>query len=120
MMYGYDVKTLDDPVIEVGEKSLQLGVKLLMPGGSLLNFIPILCHVPPWVPGATSQKIAAEVKRLTLEMKRIPMDYVKKALVSVVSTCLFFWKIKSLKGHFRRWVVQHRHPSLLLSLRERL
>lgn len=119
MMYGYDVKTLDDPVIEVGEKSLQLGVKLLMPGGSLLNFIPILCHVPPWFPGATSQKIAAEVKRLTLEMKRIPMDYVKKALVSVVST-LFSWKIKSLKDHFRRWMVQHRHPSLLISLRERL
>ncbi|PPQ90225.1 LOW QUALITY PROTEIN: hypothetical protein CVT25_012934 [Psilocybe cyanescens] len=80
MMYGYDIKSIDDRVIEVAEAGNVIGSRLMAPGGSLINIFPLLRHIPPWVPGATSHKEAQEVKSLTEEMMRIPTEFVKKSL----------------------------------------
>lgn len=81
-MYGYDIESIHDPVIEAAEKSVSLGAPLLAPGGSIINVFPILGKIPPWFPGASSHKVAVEVKRLTDLVKRIPLDFVKKQMVS--------------------------------------
>lgn len=81
MMYGYNVESIHDPFIEAAEKCVKLGAPLLTPGGSLINLFPILAKIPPWVPGASSQKTAVEVKRLTALMQNIPLDRVTKEFV---------------------------------------
>ncbi|KAH9475493.1 Cytochrome P450 monooxygenase COX2 [Psilocybe cubensis] len=86
MMYGYDIKSIHDRVIEVAEAGNVIGSRLMAPGGSLINIFPILRHIPPWVPGATSHKEAKEVKDLTAEMMRIPTEFVKKSLAEGTAT----------------------------------
>jgi len=81
-MYGYDITSLDDPVIVVADKSIKLGTELLVPGSTFINIFPILGRVPTWFPGAKAVRIAAEVKKLTAEMKRIPMEFAKTMMVS--------------------------------------
>ncbi|KAH9478395.1 Cytochrome P450 monooxygenase 98 [Psilocybe cubensis] len=80
MMYGYDIKSVDDRVIEVAEEGNVIGGRLVVPGGSLINIFPFLKHIPAWFPGASSHKAAVECKKLTEEMMRIPTDFVKKSL----------------------------------------
>lgn len=82
-MYGYEVESLKDPCILAADESILLGGSLLLPGGNFLDIIPALRHVPAWVPGAVSIKIAEKVKKLTAEVQRIPMEYAKERVVSV-------------------------------------
>jgi hypothetical protein len=82
MMYGYAPESLDDPIIHIIDEGTTLGASLLAPGGTLINVLPILRHIPSWVPGATAKKMAEKVRRLTVEMKRIPMAQVTAAMVS--------------------------------------
>ncbi|KAF9045269.1 cytochrome P450 [Panaeolus papilionaceus] len=69
-MYGYEVKSLDDPVIVAADMNIELGAKVISPGGSFANVIPILKYVP-WT---WTQRMAKEIRWLTSEMKRIPLD----------------------------------------------
>ncbi|PPQ81933.1 hypothetical protein CVT25_013781 [Psilocybe cyanescens] len=80
MMYGYEVKSIDDPVIAVAEEGNILAARLIVPGGSLINIFPFLRHIPPWVPGLPSRRKAMTVRQLNDEMMRIPTDFVKKSL----------------------------------------
>jgi len=80
-MYGYDVESIDDPCIINADKSGTLGTQLFLPGATLINIFPILAFVPAWFPGASSHKLIAEVKRLTDEVLRSPMDWVKMRVV---------------------------------------
>jgi hypothetical protein len=50
LMYGYDIESIHDPVIEAAEKSVSLAAPLLAPGGSIINVFPILGKIPPWFP----------------------------------------------------------------------
>jgi hypothetical protein len=89
-MYGYDVESIDDPCVVAADKSVTLGAKLFAPGGTLINIFPILAFVPAWFPGASSHKLAAEVKRLTDEVIRIPMDWAKMRMVCQFQIFLLF------------------------------
>ena len=80
-MYGYDVESIDDPCVTGADKSITLGAPLLLPGGSFVNIFPVLASVPSWFPGASSLKVAAEVKRLTDNIIRIPMDSAEMRMV---------------------------------------
>ena len=85
-MYGYAPESLDDPVIHIAEEGAILGASLIEPGGTFINILPILRHIPSWVPGATAKKIAKKVRWLAEEMKRIPMERVSAAMVRELST----------------------------------
>ena len=80
-MYGYDMKSLDDHCVTIADKSATMGVKLFVPGATLINIFPILAFIPAWFPGASSHKVAAEVKRLVDELIRFPMDWAKMRVV---------------------------------------
>lgn len=85
IMYGYEVKSVEDPLVQIADESIVLGTQLLVPGNSLINVIPALAYVPPWFPGAVSRRQAAKVRYLTDEVKRIPMEFVKQTFVRVLS-----------------------------------
>ena len=81
MMYGFAPTSLEDPIIHIADEGAQLGASLLEPGGTFINIIPILRHVPAWFPGATAKKMAVRARSLAEDMKRIPMERVKDAMV---------------------------------------
>jgi hypothetical protein len=41
-MYGYDVKSIDDPFVTGADKSVTLGLDFLVPNASLINTFPVL------------------------------------------------------------------------------
>ncbi|KAH9478386.1 Cytochrome P450 monooxygenase COX2 [Psilocybe cubensis] len=79
MMYGYDIADLNDPCVTLADEALSLGTRLVVPGANLIDIFPPLRHVPAWFPGASSQKKAAIIRRMTDEVVRLPLDYVKKS-----------------------------------------
>lgn len=124
-MYGYDVESIDDPFVTGADKSVTLGLEFLVPNASLINTFPMLAFIPAWFPGASSQKLFAEVKRLTDEVFRVPMDWAKMSMVRRLEFCSFSksltvsddprvkgspfrpFLLNSLKGKIR-WVHQHK------------
>ena len=88
-MYGYDVESVDDPWVTNSEKSIMLGIELLVPGGSLVNIFPT-APVLAWLPGASSYKLAAKVKRLTEEVRRVPMEWAKMRMVCLLKILFLF------------------------------
>jgi len=97
--YGYDVQSVHDPCIVAAKRDISICAELLLPATSLVNIFHALKYIPTWFPGAVTQRKAAEVKTLTEEMKRIPMEYVKAALVAELpmfpfDTDFFFWNRK--------------------------
>ncbi|KDR69754.1 hypothetical protein GALMADRAFT_77060 [Galerina marginata CBS 339.88] len=100
-MFGYDVKSIDDPCIFAADQSILLGARLLLPGSSYMSFFPGLAKVPAWCPGASACKAAAEVRRLTDEMQRLPMEFVAKRLEEGTATPSLvsdFLEKKSISG----------------------
>ncbi|KAF8880799.1 hypothetical protein CPB84DRAFT_1751322 [Gymnopilus junonius] len=55
-MYGYKVNSFEDPCIIAADESITAGSKLVLPGGTWLNTIPVLTKIngPLWFPGATT------------------------------------------------------------------
>ncbi|PPQ86493.1 hypothetical protein CVT25_008275 [Psilocybe cyanescens] len=90
MMYGLEIKSIEDPYIAIANEAVKLGTSLLVPGGSLINTFPFLQHVPTWFPGATSRKQAEIVRCLTEEVMRIPVDQVKTAFEEGRAVSSFF------------------------------
>ncbi|PPQ72828.1 hypothetical protein CVT26_003337 [Gymnopilus dilepis] len=95
-MYGYDVKSFEDPCIIAVEENTLTGASLLMPGATLANFIPPLAklRIPTWLPGASTWKTAKRLRELSQVARNIPYDFVKKSMAegtaidSFVSTFL--------------------------------
>ncbi|CAA7263091.1 unnamed protein product [Cyclocybe aegerita] len=80
IMFGYDIASLEDPVVRASTAGLEIGGPLLLPFGSLINIFPLLRHIPPWFPGAVSQRKAAKTRQLAREMKRIPLQDLKERM----------------------------------------
>uniref|UniRef100_A0A8H8CKD5 Cytochrome P450 n=1 Tax=Psilocybe cubensis TaxID=181762 RepID=A0A8H8CKD5_PSICU len=77
-MYGYEVKSIDDPCVTLADEALRLTSQLITPGGSIINVIPALRHVPAWFPFAYSKRTAEKAKAMTEEILRIPLEHVKR------------------------------------------
>ncbi|PPQ87341.1 hypothetical protein CVT25_002091 [Psilocybe cyanescens] len=100
MMYGLEVKSIQDPCVAIADEAIKLGTDLLVPGSSLINTFPFLQHVPTWFPGATSRKQADIVRCLTEEMIRIPVDKMKTAFEEGRAVPSFFTDFFEKKQNF--------------------
>jgi hypothetical protein len=49
----------------------------------LVDFIPLLRHLPTWFPGASFQREARTWKKSVLAMAESPLQYAKKAIVKL-------------------------------------
>ena len=82
IMYGYQVKYVDDPVIVAADRSLFLAGGLLTPDKSIINLFPFLAHIPPWLSGPmTSLKVAAEARGLLKYMQDSMLNFAKTSVV---------------------------------------
>ena len=80
--YGLDVGgDLNDKYLsafETGVKSIQL----FLSGTSILEFLPILSHIPHWAPGTGYLRKLVDIRRATLRLRDLPWSDARDAVVS--------------------------------------
>ena len=83
-MYGYQVKSIDDPLIAAADRAFLLANGLLTPSASIINILPFLGRIPPWLSGPMkSRKVAAEARQLLEYMQESMLDFVKASIVCI-------------------------------------
>ncbi|TCD67636.1 hypothetical protein EIP91_012201 [Steccherinum ochraceum] len=103
--YGFDVKEENDEWVNLVEEAVH-GYSL---GGTFGQFVvdilPILKHVPAWIPGANFQKVAAHYRKLAIAMRVEPFEAVKAAVNSGTArpsaAASMIEHLRSLTGPFR-------------------
>ncbi|KAL0578166.1 hypothetical protein V5O48_003832 [Marasmius crinis-equi] len=81
--YGIDIvndPSRTDPYVTIGERCLQAMAKAGNSTQFLVDQIPIMKHIPEWVPGAKFQKYAREWRKDVVALPNVPFAYVKKAM----------------------------------------
>ncbi|KAL0949266.1 hypothetical protein HGRIS_009344 [Hohenbuehelia grisea] len=92
--YGLQIQPKNDPYIRAAEEGVQPLLVAGVPGTFLVDALPILKHVPAWMPGAGFQIKAREWHKLADRMRLMPWDAAKKEIAegindsSFVSYCL--------------------------------
>ncbi|KAF8971478.1 cytochrome P450 [Flammula alnicola] len=79
--YGYEVKAENDFYINLVHTAVQpLLLVVHATGNFLVEFLPILKHVPAWVPGAGFKRKAGIWSKGAWDLRNIPFDAVKKSM----------------------------------------
>lgn len=79
--YGLKVKPKDDPFIAAAEKGVSALLEAGFPGKYLVDSIPILRHIPSWMPGAEFKRKAREWRENTNIMVEMPFAAFLDSLV---------------------------------------
>ncbi|KZT69377.1 cytochrome P450 [Daedalea quercina L-15889] len=61
-LYGHSVSAKDDRYLALIDKALDGVTGVSAPGAALVDFIPILQHIPSWFPGAWWKRLALETR----------------------------------------------------------
>jgi short-subunit dehydrogenase involved in D-alanine esterification of teichoic acids len=77
--YGLNVQPDNDPYINTSEEAIHMITKTL--GSNLVDVLPILKHVPEWVPGAGFQTRARDAKRVARRILENPYKVAKDRIV---------------------------------------
>jgi hypothetical protein len=77
--YGLDVQPDNDPYIDALEEAAHMFTKAL--GSNFVDVLPILKHVPEWMPGAGFQTRAREAKRVLHGVLENPFKAAKDRIV---------------------------------------
>ncbi|KAI0264170.1 cytochrome P450 [Gloeopeniophorella convolvens] len=77
LSYGYDVKSYDDHLLVIARKMAELGSTFL-PGTVLVNEIPLLRHIPAWVPWLSYKPAAQAGYNAGQDVLRYPMEFVRE------------------------------------------
>lgn len=95
-VYGMEIKGHDDPFYEIAEVSMHSLSMAGIFGTFYVDFIPILKHLPRWIPGAGFRRLADDwgryVRRLrddgfmTLRKKMVRDDRAKIILVVILNS----------------------------------
>ena len=88
MTFGYDYPPgrKNDRFVTLAEDIAGGVTSLFLPESTIINIFSFLRHIPPWVPGATTQKYAAEIRESLKGFKNEPFDWLKREVVRTVST----------------------------------
>lgn len=81
--YGIKAAVADDEYIAIGERAVEGPTAALVLGALWVEFIPILRHLPSWLPGASYQRQAKSWRHQAMALKHIPFE---KAMSDFVST----------------------------------
>ncbi len=81
ILYDIDVEDENDAYVGISEDALAGPVEGLVPGKFLVEFLPFLRHVPPWFPGATSQRLWERWMAAGERLKNVPFEHTKAKLV---------------------------------------
>ncbi|KAG6907755.1 hypothetical protein DXG01_007509 [Tephrocybe rancida] len=80
--YGHTITSVDDVFIRLAEKAATLTVESGSPAASLVDFIPVLRHIPTWAPFSEFKRKALKTRVAVEEMMNLPFEMVKKQMRS--------------------------------------
>ncbi|KAJ7464315.1 cytochrome P450 [Mycena galericulata] len=93
--YGYDVKSMEDPLLRLVDETNKTTSIAVTPGKFWVNLFPSMKYIPEWmIPGGGFKKQARQWRKLTESMVEVPFQMVKKKVAQghaepcFVSTCL--------------------------------
>lgn len=84
-MYDIEVRDENDIYVKMSEEGVAGAVEGMVPGKFLVEFLPFLRHIPPWFPGAMSQRIWAKWMAAGERLKNAPFEHTKAKLVRLSS-----------------------------------
>ncbi|KAJ7634335.1 cytochrome P450 [Roridomyces roridus] len=81
--HGYQVKEEgEDDFLALGSTAMRQFSQATSPGGFLVNAIPPLCHLPPWVPGTAFLALGKVFKETLHRMVDEPLEWVKEQIAT--------------------------------------
>jgi hypothetical protein len=70
-------------MVYAAEYSARVSSELSVPGRTLINEIPVLKYIPPWFPGAYTQRLAASAKQTLTQHQAGLFEHVKRNMVNL-------------------------------------
>ncbi|KAF5375444.1 hypothetical protein D9615_007975 [Tricholomella constricta] len=80
--YGHTITSVDDAFIKLAEEAATLTVESGSPAATLVDFFPVLRHIPTWAPFSGFKRKALETRKAVDKMMNVPFDMVKKEMRS--------------------------------------
>ncbi|KAI0027362.1 cytochrome P450 [Vararia minispora EC-137] len=80
VVYGYDVKTRDDHFIKINEDVMSILPYLTLPGALIVNTLPILGSLPPWMLGRHFAALVEKGRRSWQQVLYEPFEWVKEGM----------------------------------------
>lgn len=72
-VYGISIAQENDPYVHIAVKAMEALGTCTVPGANLINTLPILRYVPPWVPILGHwPRVARELRKYPTEMREVP------------------------------------------------
>ena len=96
LAYGLDTKETDDPHIKRAETGAESITDVTSSGMYLVDLLPILRHVPSWVPGAAFQKQAKVLRKIQEDFRHLPYEETIRNIVRLL--CQKFFQMLDLMG----------------------
>lgn len=127
--YGLKVKPKNDPFIAAAEKGVSALLEAGIPGTYLVDSIPILRHIPSWIPGADFKRKGREWRENTNLMVEKPfaafLDNLVRhphyQVVSLLSLSLVYCrKMVPLLCHSHMMLFRKGHPRNLGHIRRKI
>ncbi|KAJ8086070.1 hypothetical protein PM082_004889 [Marasmius tenuissimus] len=78
--YGISLNTPDDDYITEAEETMEMISKSTVPGAHLVDLVPALKRIPPWVPFNNIPKTANAGRKLLFSMVTRPFQYAKREM----------------------------------------
>ena len=82
--YGIEVKSEDDAYVGMIEAAFEGILEGFVVGRYLVDTMPILRHIQPWIPGAQSPKLWRKWKTAVRKAANVPYRYTKACMVGFV------------------------------------
>mgnify|MGYP001333922918 CR=1 FL=1 len=82
--YGFQDRSLNERFLDDAKKSLAALHEAVMPGRYLVNTLPILKHIPEWLPGAGFKVQLRKMAELRRKTRVEPFELAKLEVVCSV------------------------------------
>nr|QPL17769.1 cytochrome P450 [Wolfiporia cocos] len=84
--YGHTVTNLDDDeFIRLADRAVSGTVEAGSPAAALVDFFPLLKHIPTWMPGAGFKRKAFEVREYVRQLQNVPFAKVRNAMAAGIA-----------------------------------
>ncbi|KAF8064213.1 cytochrome P450 [Lyophyllum atratum] len=80
--YGHTITSVDDDFVKLAEEAATLTVQSGSPAATLVDFFPVLRHIPTWAPFSGFKREALKARTAVDKMMNVPFDMVKKEMRS--------------------------------------
>ncbi|KAH9974526.1 cytochrome P450 [Russula compacta] len=82
MTYGYEAHERNDRMIDATKKMNKFGEDRILPGALLVNHIPLLRHIPEWLPWFSYKPLARIGHELGNQVLYPPIQFVKESMLN--------------------------------------